>query len=141
MDMIRSRQEPALPSAAPPRSAGGQLPYAVSLAGVLMAAPGARAASSASHQINNAVLDAAGGTSSSASHTVSACVGSEIAGTQSSANHRIDSGCGPSALAIALDFPFAGTPKEIPSVSGAGLAVLVVLLAVVAIRRLRASSR
>ena len=123
------------------RSAGKQFSGAASLALLVAAAPAAQAASSASYQINNAVLDAAGGTSSSASHTVSACVGSEIAGTQSSINHRIDSGCGPSALAIALDFPFAGTPKEIPTVSGAGLAVLVALLAAVAIRRLRASSR
>ncbi|MBK9609202.1 MAG: hypothetical protein IPO58_23340 [Betaproteobacteria bacterium] len=132
-----------MPSAARLRTAGRLLAGALPAAGLLAVAvaPGAQAASSASYQINNAVLDAAGGTSSSASHTVTACVGSEIAGTQSSANHRIDSGCGPSALAIALDFPFAGTPKEIPAISGAGLAVLVALLAAVAIRRLRASSR
>jgi len=138
--MIRSRQELSLPSAVHLQRAGRQLPFGVSIAAFVVA-PGAQAASSASYQINNAVLDAAGGTSSSASHTVSACVGSEIAGTQSSVNHRIDSGCGPSALAIALDFPFAGNAKEIPAVSGAGLAVLVALLAVVAFRRLRASSR
>ena len=130
-----------MPSATMFRSAGKQFASGAMAGWALVAVPGAHAASSASYQINNAVLDAAGGTSSSASHTVSACVGSEIAGTQSSINYRIDSGCGPSALAISLDFPFAGTPKEIPTVSGSGLALLVAVLAVVAFRRLRAVSR
>lgn len=106
----------------------------------LVAAPLTHAASSASFMISNAVLDAAGGTSSSASHIVSACVGSEIAGTQSSASFRVDSGCGPSALAIAADFPqLGGGPREIPTLSGAATGLLVTLLAVAAIRRLRAA--
>ena len=107
----------------------------------LVGAPAAQAASSASHQISNAVLDAAGGTSTSPSHTLTACVGSEVAGSSSSASYHIDSGCGPSALAIAADFNALATDNAtpIPTLSGSVLALLVAVLAVAAVKRLRAS--
>jgi len=110
----------------------------------LVVAPAADAASSASHQISGAVVDAAGGTSTSANHTLTACVGSEIAGASASASHRIESGCGPSALALASDFPLAGVPggpREIPTMSEFALALLVVALATLAARRLRPPRR
>jgi hypothetical protein len=110
----------------------------------LVAAPAAQAASSASYQISSTVVDAGGGTSASPSHQLTACIGSEIAGASSSASYRVDTGCGPSALAIASDFPLAGTGDNatpIPALSGLALALLVVVLAAAAMKRLRASPR
>ncbi len=105
-------------------------------------APTAQAASSASFQVNNAVVDSAGGTSASTSHQVTACIGSEIAGAQASTSFRIDSGCGPTALALASDFPPVVRPDDgalaIPALSDVGLALLVVAVVALAARRLRA---
>ncbi len=98
------------------------------------------AASSASHQIANGQINGAGGTSASANFVVSACVGSEIAGSSASVSHRIDSGCGPTSLAIALDFPVV-PPVVVPTVSGMSLALLIVMLGVVSLVRLRGLRR
>jgi hypothetical protein len=111
-----------------------------------MAVPAAYGASSASFQIPNGVVDTAGGTSASANYLVTGCVGSEIAGTSTSTNFRIDSGCGPSALSLAGDLPFVisvpqAPPKEIPAVSGLGMAILAVALAAMAMSRLRVPRR
>jgi hypothetical protein len=111
---------------------------------IVVAAPTVHAASSASYQIPNAALDTAGGASASPSFRLTACVGSEIAGSSSSASYHIDSGCGASALALPSDFPppVVGPPgagaTPIPTLSGLALALLVVALAALAMRRLRA---
>ena len=130
-----------MPFAALSRPAARRFSTRAVTAWALVAAPAALAASSASHQISNAVLDAAGGTSTSPSHTLTACVGSEVAGSSSSASYHIDSGCGPSALAIPSDFNVlvAGNPTPVPTLSGSVLALLVAVLAVAAMKRLRAS--
>ena len=111
---------------------------------VLAVAPAVQGASSASFQINNAVLDAAGGVSTSPSHVVAACVGSEIAGSSSSANFKLETGCGPTALALAKDFvvPAVDTSAApIPTLSDVSLALLAIMVAFVAMKRLRALRR
>lgn len=86
------------------------------------------------------VVDSGGGRSTSQSHVVTSCLGSEIAGTQSSSNFRIDSGCGATALAFVT--PDGGGNGRgggvvgVPTLTDAGLAMLVAMLAVVAARRL-----
>jgi hypothetical protein len=98
----------------------------------------ALAQSSTSFRVN-AVVDTGGGTSSSTNHVVTACIGSEIAGSQSSSNFRIDSGCGATVLAVVRPDGGGGSGgavTPVPTLTDAGIALLVVLMAVAAARKL-----
>ena len=103
----------------------------------------AHAASSASFSIPNGTVDAAGGRATSTNHVVTACVGSEVAGSSSSANHRIDSGCGPTTLALAIDFrpEAARAAQPVPGLDALPLALLAAGIALAAARRLRGTPR
>lgn len=94
--------------------------------------------SSTSFRVNG-VVDSGGGRSTSETHVLTSCIGSEIAGSQSSQNFRIDSGCGATALAVVVPSGNGGSPYGtvgVPTLTDAGLAILVSILAVVAARRL-----
>ncbi|MEO8484903.1 MAG: hypothetical protein ABI585_01060 [Betaproteobacteria bacterium] len=113
---------------------------AVACALALTHAALAGAASSASFQIQNAVIDTAGGRSTSATHVVTACVGSEIAGSSASASFKMDSGCGATALFVPPTAVVAQATVPVPTMSSAGSGLLMVLVALAGFAALRRRS-
>lgn len=110
----------------------------LALAATLAPAAFADTQSSASFGLT-ASVDGGGGTSSSQSHVVTSCIGSEIAGTQSSASFRIDSGCGATALAVVVPNGGGGSGgavTPVPTLTDAGVAILVALMVAAAARKL-----